>query len=153
MVAAAAVLGAGAGALSLLKLWRMRLVLAHRQDEMEKALDALSASIGALQSQLNSAPARDSNREISTELDLEARDSGADRPEPVEVDREEPDDGEQEVTAEIMAVISAAAAEFLGKKIRILSAKLLQAPPESVSAWSQQGRVFVQASHNLRSRG
>jgi hypothetical protein len=57
---------------------------------------------------------------------------------------------DDEVSAEIMAVISAAATEFLGRKIRILSAKLMQAPHETMSAWSQQGRVFVQTSHNPR---
>ena len=60
---------------------------------------------------------------------------------------------EEQVTPEIMAVIGAAAAAFLGKKVRVLSAKLLETPPEATSPWSQQGRVFVQASHNLRARG
>ena len=50
-------------------------------------------------------------------------------------------------------VIAAAVTAFLGKKVRIRSAKMLQSPYEIVNPWSQQGRVFVQASHNLRSRG
>ncbi len=60
---------------------------------------------------------------------------------------------EEEVTPEMMAVITAAATAFLCKKIRIISAKLLHSPETAQSSWSQQGRVFVQASHNLRSRG
>jgi methylmalonyl-CoA carboxyltransferase 12S subunit len=57
------------------------------------------------------------------------------------------------VTPEILVVIAAAVTAFLGKKVRIRSAKVLQPPYEIVNPWSQQGRVFVQASHNLRSRG
>ena len=55
-----------------------------------------------------------------------------------------------DVTEEIMPVLEAAVTAFLGKKVRVLSARLLETPPEVTSAWSQQGRVFVQSSHNLR---
>jgi len=58
-----------------------------------------------------------------------------------------------EVTPEILVVITAAITAFLGKKVRIRSAKMLQSPHEVVNPWSQQGRVFAQASHLLRSRG
>ena len=51
------------------------------------------------------------------------------------------------------ARIAAAVTAYLGKKVRIRSAKMLQSPYEIVNPWSQQGRVFVQASHNLRPRG
>ncbi len=60
---------------------------------------------------------------------------------------------QEEVTPEMLVVIAAAVTAFLGKKVRIRSAKMLQSPYEIVNPWSQQGRVFVQASHNLRSRG
>ena len=59
----------------------------------------------------------------------------------------------EEVTPEMLVVMAAAVTAFLGKKVRIRSAKMLQSPYEIVNPWSQQGRVFVQASHNLRSRG
>ncbi len=52
-----------------------------------------------------------------------------------------------EVTPEIIMVLTAAVAAFLGKRARIRSARLVRAAPSS--AWAQQGRVFVQASHNL----
>jgi methylmalonyl-CoA carboxyltransferase large subunit len=58
----------------------------------------------------------------------------------------------EEVTPEMLVVIAAAVTAFMGKKVRIRSAKMLQSPYEIVNPWSQQGRVFVQASHNLRSR-
>lgn len=58
-----------------------------------------------------------------------------------------------EVTPEVLVVIAAAVTAFLGKKVRIRSAKMLQSPYEVVNPWSQQGRALVHASHNIRSRG
>jgi methylmalonyl-CoA carboxyltransferase 12S subunit len=55
-----------------------------------------------------------------------------------------------EVTPELLVVMAAAVTAFLGKKVRIRSARALQSPYEIVNPWSQQGRVIVQASHNLR---
>jgi methylmalonyl-CoA carboxyltransferase large subunit len=53
------------------------------------------------------------------------------------------------VPPEVLVVIAAAVSAFLGKKIRIRSARMLQSPYEIVNPWSQQGRVSVQASHSL----
>jgi hypothetical protein len=58
----------------------------------------------------------------------------------------------EEIAPEMLLVIAAAVTAFLGKKVRIRSAKMLYSP-ESNNAWSQQGRVFVQASHNIAQRG
>jgi methylmalonyl-CoA carboxyltransferase large subunit len=60
---------------------------------------------------------------------------------------------QEEVSPEMIVVLSAAVTAFLGKKVRIRSAKMLQSPYEIVNPWSQQGRVIVQASHNLRPGG
>ena len=57
---------------------------------------------------------------------------------------------QSEVSPEVLVVIAAAVTAFLGKKVRIRSAKMLQSPYEIVNPWAQQGRVFVQASHYLR---
>jgi methylmalonyl-CoA carboxyltransferase large subunit len=54
------------------------------------------------------------------------------------------------ISEEIMLVIAAAVAAFLGKSARVRSARYLQ---EGQSSWAQQGRVFVQASHNLAHHG
>ena len=62
-------------------------------------------------------------------------------PKPAEPEKEE------EVSAETILILSAAVAAFLGKRARIRSARLVRAAASSV--WAQQGRVFVQASHNL----
>ncbi len=63
-------------------------------------------------------------------------------------------DGQEqnEIPAEILAVIAAAATAFLGTNFRILSAQMQQSPHERVSKWTRQGRAFVQASHNVRSK-
>jgi outer membrane murein-binding lipoprotein Lpp len=57
---------------------------------------------------------------------------------------------EEPIAPELLVVMAAAITVFLGKTVRIRSAKMLQSPYEIVNPWSQQGRVFVQASHNLR---
>jgi hypothetical protein len=59
----------------------------------------------------------------------------------------------EEITAETLLVIAAAVTVFLGKKVRVRSAQMLQTPYEIINQWSQQGRVIVQASHNLSPRG
>ncbi len=51
------------------------------------------------------------------------------------------------IPEEVMLVIAAAVAAFVGKSARIRSARYLH---EGQSPWAQQGRVFIQASHNLR---
>lgn len=57
---------------------------------------------------------------------------------------------EKAVNPDVLLIIAAAVSSFLGKKIRIRSARMLQTPYEIVNPWSQQGRVSVQASHWLR---
>ena len=59
----------------------------------------------------------------------------------------------EEVTPEVLVMITAAVTAYLGKKVRIRSAKILQPPYEVVNPWSQQGRAIVQASHHPRIRG
>lgn len=56
-----------------------------------------------------------------------------------------------EIPAEALTVITAAIAAFLGKKARIRGIRRL--PAYGVAAWAQQGRVYVQGSHNLQRRG
>ena len=53
----------------------------------------------------------------------------------------------EEVSPETIMVLTAAVAAFMGKRARIRSARLVRTAPSN--AWAQQGRVFVQASHNM----
>ena len=59
----------------------------------------------------------------------------------------------EEVTPEMLVVIAAAVTAFLGKKVRIRSAKMLRPALEGANPWSLQGRISVHASHHLRFRG
>ena len=52
------------------------------------------------------------------------------------------------ITPETLAVIAASVTAFLGKKVRIRSARTLQTP-YAVERWARQGRLMVQTSHNL----
>lgn len=119
--------------------------LSERQLAMERQLSELAGAIKALQVRMGelsqpaalqpaSVPAVGVQAAASTTKDAAHREAG-------------------EVTPEMLVVITAAVTAFLGKKVRIRSAKMLQSPYEVVNPWSQQGRVFVQASHIFRSRG
>lgn len=52
-----------------------------------------------------------------------------------------------EVSPDIMHVLAAAVAAFLGKKARIRSARQV---PTAVDGWRMQGRVAIMGSHNPR---
>lgn len=54
------------------------------------------------------------------------------------------------ITPEVLVMLAAAATSYLGKQVRIRTAKMLQSPYEIVNPWSQQGRAFIQASHFIR---
>jgi methylmalonyl-CoA carboxyltransferase large subunit len=115
--------------------------VSERQLAMERQLGELAGAVKALQARVAelsqppaSPPASASAVEVKTAASA-TKEAGHDK-----------------VTPEILVVIAAAVTAFLGKKVRIRSAKMLQSPYEVVNPWTQQGRVFVQASHNLRSR-
>lgn len=57
----------------------------------------------------------------------------------------------EEITPEILMVLSAAVAAFCGAKAKIKRARVAGSS-HIPSAWAQQGRAFVQASHNLPHR-
>jgi hypothetical protein len=52
------------------------------------------------------------------------------------------------ITPETLSVIAASVTAFLGKKVRIRSARTMQTP-YAVQPWARQGRLTVQTSHNL----
>jgi hypothetical protein len=54
---------------------------------------------------------------------------------------------EEGVSSEVVAVITAAVTQFLGLHVRIRGVRPVQAA--GGNPWAQQGRVFIQASHNL----
>jgi methylmalonyl-CoA carboxyltransferase large subunit len=119
--------------------------VSERQLAMERQVGELADAIKALQArvaELSQTPA------LQTASDPAAGVKAASTSAKETVNREA-----GEVTPEVLVVIAAAVTAFLGKKVRIRSAKMLQSPYEVVNPWSQQGRVYVQALHYLRSRG
>jgi hypothetical protein len=57
------------------------------------------------------------------------------------------------LTPEIIAVIQEAATAYVGKRIRILSVKVLSESAQDSSSWAGKGRDIIHASHNLVQRG
>lgn len=53
------------------------------------------------------------------------------------------------VTPEEIAIIAAAVTAFLGKPVRVKSARRVRPPVAAQSPWGLQGRIFIQASHAL----
>jgi methylmalonyl-CoA carboxyltransferase large subunit len=54
---------------------------------------------------------------------------------------------EQEITPELLILMSAAIAAYLGKNFRIRRARFIS--DQGISSWSQQGRVSIQSSHTF----
>ena len=133
--------GAGCG-LSFVGLWLMlRQAGAERQRETDLQLNAVADALKALESRVAGL-----SQPQALVPDVE---SGAASVAAKPVAHRE----NEEVSPEMLVVMAAAVTAFLGKKVRIRSAKLLQASRESANSWSQQGRMLVHASHNLRKRG
>ncbi|HYE23693.1 MAG TPA: hypothetical protein VEG32_00710 [Clostridia bacterium] len=101
--------------------------------------DTMAAALEALGRQLE-----EMRREMTERIaNLEARLSTAPAPaSPLPKPQEK-----EEVSAETIALIAASVTAYLGKKVRVRSARRVF--PAGTNSWAQQGRVFVQASHNL----
>lgn len=54
---------------------------------------------------------------------------------------------DEEIAPEVLMVIAAAVAAFMGKKARIRRVRRSATP--GMNPWAQQGRVSIQASHNV----
>ena len=133
--------GAGCG-LVYVGLWFMlRTAGSERQQTTDLQLNALAAEVEALKArvvELGKAPAAVSVAEAKAE-------TVAVKP----AERRE----DEVVTPEMLVVMAAAVTAFLGKKVRIRSAKMLRQPRETANLWSQQGRMLIHASHSPRLRG
>ncbi len=57
-------------------------------------------------------------------------------------------EGEQEeITPELLMIMSASIAAYLGKNVRIRRARFIS--EQGPSSWSQMGRVSIQSSHTF----
>ena len=120
--------------------------VSDRQQATERQLSELTATIKALEAQVAELSKSAAPRPVAAPK-VAAPAAAA---QPNKESNKEPN--KAEVTPEILVVLAAAVTAFLGKEVRIRSAKMLQSPYEVVNPWSQLGRVVVQASHNLHIR-
>lgn len=58
-----------------------------------------------------------------------------------------------EITPDELVMIAAAVTTYLGLRVRIRSARRVDAPAAPANAWGQHGRVFVQAAAHAMQRG
>ncbi len=131
----------------------LRRSLDKKQRETDRRLESLAAILRSIEARLEEqGEVASMQAAAAPEFTMEAEQGFTSAPSPA-IEEEPVRRQSSELSPETMAMLTEAVAAFLGKKVRILSAKLLESPNEVVNAWSQQGRVFVQASHNLRSRG
>jgi hypothetical protein len=120
----------------VLMLRKLRQIVAERHLKIADQLAALDEAIRALETRLVE------RHTIPVVNDAQLLAAAKNEQEEIR------DAGEAEYVApEIRAVIAAAAVATLGQDAQIRSIKPASSP------WSQQGRVLVQGSHNLRVRG
>jgi hypothetical protein len=135
-----AIVGSGAAAGYFLSMRTLRRTLLDRQRELERRVTMLAEAMRSMELQLGEqGPPSESTAAKKVEPELICIADPAHRRK------------QHEVPAEIQVAIAAAAVAVLGPSARVLSARAVR-PEEAVSPWSQQGRVSVQASHNLRVR-
>jgi hypothetical protein len=150
-----AIVVAGCGASYLLALARLRRILAENHREIDRRVAALTEAIAMrVPGSSETVPATDAL--AATEIEVEAgfaefAEAQAQVHEaalhPLTADQE---DGE--IPPEIKAAIAAAAIAAFGNHARVRSARRVPSS-DVVSPWTQQGRVIVQSSHNLRTKG
>jgi methylmalonyl-CoA carboxyltransferase large subunit len=59
-----------------------------------------------------------------------------------------PEEEQPEITPELLMIMSASIAAYLGKNVRIRKARFIS--EQGQSSWSQMGRVSIQTSHTFR---
>lgn len=117
------------------KLSELLEALLKRQESAERQLGELREAVNALQLRLAETIGTAAPQNATAAAAADAGQPAPQKPR------------KPEVTHEILVMLAAAATAYLGKKVRIRSAKMLQSPYEIINPWAQQGRVFIQASH------
>ena len=159
MVVAIVAIGTGVACFVLLR--RFERIFAARQREMDRRLAALAASFSMHEPVFAEAvPATDALGAAEIEEDSLAgmrTPVGPDADvvgdaESAELSEQENSQSHGEIPPDIHVAIIATTIAALGNHARVRSAR--QVPSSDVvSPWTQQGRVIVQSSHNLRTRG
>jgi len=114
-------------------------------ESLQQALDALAAQLAALTARLEKLETAGSVEPVVAAPAAEAPAQPVDTAAPAaKAPAVEPAPAEDAINEELLLVLSAAVAAYLGKRPHIRAIRLVGS-----NAWAQQGRVFVQASHQL----
>ena len=132
IAAVAALVSAGVSFELLRRVRRM----ADRERVLEGQLSLVDEAVCAIEARLG-------GEAVADERAGEGRSSAA-----AEAER---DGMRGEIAPEIPAAIAAAAVVAAGERVRVHAMRLVKSEAER-NAWSQQGRVLVQTSHNVRAR-
>ena len=139
------VVAAVSSALCLVALLRFQRAVAERQRDLDNQVSTLDDAVRTMEAFLSelhpswgTAAGEEGDAEGAAVGEVPAEESLA-------------TEMEAQVAPELQAAIAAAAAVSLGTDVHLRSLKLV-GPRAGVSAWTQQGRVLVQSSHNLQSR-
>lgn len=130
----------GCAATYLLMQWNLKRRLQVMREQFDQALANVTAFSTADSSAVSVGPPAPPVSQIPKPNKSSNATSQPVQPVPVQQNADE-------LAHETLVVIAAAVSAFLGKSVRLRSARLIH--PSEGSAWAQQGRVFVQASHNL----
>jgi len=117
---------------------------AARQEMLEREVLSLSATVAMLEAKLAAM-----HKPVAAPPVAQVSAAGATLP-ALAAEADRADARLEGVEPEMVRVLVAAAAAALGRNVRLISARLVPAIVDSPSPWSQQGRVFVHTSHNLR---
>lgn len=152
-----AIVVGGCGAGYFLVSARLRRILAENHREIDRRVAALTEAI-AMRAPDSSEGTDATDALAATEIQIES-DGGPAAFAEGQADQRvtfldpmtaEPEDAE--VSPEIQVAIAAAAIAAFGNHARVHSARRVPSS-DVVSPWTQQGRMIVQSSHNLRTRG
>lgn len=161
LVLVVAIAAAGTGIACFFLLRRFEKMFGASQREMERRIAALTESFSMHEPA--SAEASSATDALgAAEIEEDAR---AGMRNPVEADRDvlrdpknagsseqDASQSQTEIPVGIQVAITAAAISAFGNHARVRSARQIPSS-DVVSPWTQQGRVIVQSSHNLRTRG
>jgi hypothetical protein len=148
-----AIVVAGCGASYFLLLGKLRRTLVENQREMEHRLAMLTEAIRA-GTPLASESATDAltSAEIESEAAVVLAVAAPNKDDQRAERHAQEIRQQEEIAPEIQVAIAAAAIAALGNHARVRSARRIPSS-DVVSPWTQQGRVIVQSSHNLRTQG
>lgn len=135
-----------------LAMRKVRHAIAENQRDMERRLSALTQAITMHQAGLGGGVASTDALDAA-EIEPPPAPALEGRPLPrIEVRKPGTSFQAEGIAPEIQAAIAAAAIAVLGSHARVRAARRIPSQ-DVVSPWTQQGRVIVQSSHNLRARG